>query len=251
MPETVTSIRTCPLCEATCGLEIEVTDGEVTGIRGDDADVFSHGFLCPKATGLKSLHDDPDRVRTPLIKRDGKFVEATWDEAFAEIDRRLAPILETGGRNAAAAYLGNPSAHNLESLIYGRAFLKALGTQNIFSASTVDQMPKHVSAGLMFGHMNSIPIPDVDRTDYLMLLGANPLASNGSLLTAPDMRGRLRGDPRAWRQGRGDRSAAVPHRRGRRRAPVHPPRHRRALPVRDRATCCSPRAWPRPASRPS
>jgi anaerobic selenocysteine-containing dehydrogenase len=191
-------------------LEIEVSDGEVTSIRGDEADVFSHGFICPKATGLKSLHEDPDRVRTPLIKRDGEFVEATWDEAFAEIDSRLTPILETGGRNAAAVYLGNPSAHNLDSTIYGRAFLKALGTQNIFSASTVDQMPKHVSAGLMFGHMNSIPVPDVDRTDYLLLLGANPLASNGSLLTAPDMRGRLRGI-----QERGGKVVVIDPRRSR------------------------------------
>ncbi|MEA2375633.1 MAG: hypothetical protein QOD53_2096, partial [Thermoleophilaceae bacterium] len=139
-----------------------------------------------------ALEQDPDRLRTPLVRRDGELVEATWEEAFAEIDRRLPPLLEEHGRDTAAVYLGNPSAHNLAALMYGRVLLKALGTRNVYSASTVDQMPKHVSAGLMFGTMFSIPIPDVDRTDHLIVLGANPLASNGSLLTAPDMRGRLR-----------------------------------------------------------
>ena len=120
------------------------------------------------------------------------MVEASWDEAFAEIDRRLPPLMEAHGRNAVAVYLGNPNVHNLSLTLYGRVLLKALGTTNIFSASTVDQMPKQVSAGLMFGTMLSVPIPDVDRTDHLLILGANPLASNGSLMTAPDMRGRLR-----------------------------------------------------------
>lgn len=183
---------TCTLCEATCGLEVEIDGDRVSSIRGDRDDVFSRGFICPKSTALKSLDDDPDRVRTPLIKRDGEFQPAGWDEAFAEIDRRLTPLLAEHGRNAAAVYLGNPNAHGLDSIIYGRVFTKALGTRNVFSASTVDQMPKHVSAGLMFGTMLTIPIPDVDRTDHLLILGANPLASNGSLLTAPDLRGRLR-----------------------------------------------------------
>ena len=190
--QTTTHYRTCPLCEATCGLELEVADGTVQQIRGDSDDVFSQGFICPKATGLKSLHEDPDRVRTPLIKRNGKFEPATWQEAFTEIERRLTPILTTHGRNAVGVYLGNPNVHNIEAAIYSRVFLKALGTRNIFSASTVDQMPKHVSSGLMFGDALSIPIPDVDRTDFLLILGANPLESNGSLLTAPDLRGRLR-----------------------------------------------------------
>jgi anaerobic selenocysteine-containing dehydrogenase len=164
----------------------------VLSIRGDKEDVFSRGFLCPKAYSLKALHEDPDRLTRPLVKRDGEFVEATWDEAFAEIERRLVPLLDEHGRNACAVYLGNPSAHNLGALIYGRAFLKALGTQNVYSASTVDQMPKQVSAAYMFGAGLSVPVPDVDRTMHLLMLGANPLASNGSLLTAPDMRGRLR-----------------------------------------------------------
>jgi anaerobic selenocysteine-containing dehydrogenase len=210
MTATRTEFRTCPLCEATCGLELTLDDGKVEGIRGDAADVFSHGFICPKGFALKALHEDPDRVRTPLVRRGSGFEAVSWDEAFAEIDRRLAPILEKHGRDAVASYLGNPNAHNLEALIYGRVLMKAIGSRNIFSASTVDQMPKQVSAGLMFGTITSIPIPDVDRTDHLLMLGANPLASNGSLLTAPDMRGRLRGI-----QERGGRVIVVDPRRSR------------------------------------
>ena len=187
-----THVRTCPFCEATCGLEVTTDAGQVVSVRGDDEDVFSHGFICPKAFGLKQLHEDPDRLTTPLIRRDGELVEATWDEAFEEIDRRLSPILSEHGRNAVAVYLGNPNAHNLSALIYGPAYLRALGSRNVYTASTVDQMPKQVSSGLMFGHILSIPIPDVDRTDHLLILGANPLVSNGSLMTAPDMRGRIR-----------------------------------------------------------
>jgi anaerobic selenocysteine-containing dehydrogenase len=165
----------------------------VVKIKGDDEDVFSHGFLCPKAHGLKALHEDPDRLRTPLVRgEDGELHEASWDEAFAEIDRRITPILAEHGRDSVAAYIGNPNAHNLSALIYGRAWLKALGSKNIFSASTVDQMPKQLSSGLMFGSMLGVPIPDIDHTDHMLILGANPLASNGSLFTAPDMRGRLR-----------------------------------------------------------
>src|SRR5215217_6185264 len=184
--------RTCPFCEATCGLEIETEGREVVSVRGDAEDVFSRGFICPKAYGIKQLHEDPDRLTTPLVRRDGELVEASWDEAFEEIDRRLSPLLSEHGRNAVAVYLGNPNAHNLSALAYGPVWLRALGSQNIYSASTVDQMPKQVSAGLMFGTMLSVPVPDVDRTDHLLILGANPLVSNGSLLTAPDMRGRLR-----------------------------------------------------------
>jgi anaerobic selenocysteine-containing dehydrogenase len=156
-------------------------------------DVFSHGFICPKAYGIKQLHEDPDRLTTPLVRRNGELEEASWDEAFEEIERRLAPLIAEHGKNAVAVYLGNPNAHNLSALIHGPAWLRVLGSQNLYTASTVDQMPKQMSAGLMFGTILSVPIPDVDRCDHLVLLGANPLVSNGSLLTAPDMRGRLRG----------------------------------------------------------
>src|SRR5215471_16862925 len=186
-----TAFRTCPLCEAVCGLEITLRGDEVQRIRGDRDDVFSHGYICPKGSTLKQLHEDPDRVRTPLIKRDGQFVEATWDEAFAEVQRRLVPILDTHGRDSTAVYIGNPSAHSLGALLYGRFAVKGLGSGNLFSASTVDQRPKELSAGMMFGLPLTIPVPDIDRTDYLLMLGANPYASNGSLATAPDWPGRL------------------------------------------------------------
>jgi anaerobic selenocysteine-containing dehydrogenase len=184
--------RTCPFCEATCGLAVTVRGDEVVSVRGDEDDVFSHGFLCPKSQGLKQLHDDPDRLTRPLVRRDGELREASWEEAFAAVDEGLTRVLAAGGRDAVAVYLGNPSAHSLGPMVYGAAFLKALGSKNIYSASTVDQMPKQVAAGLMFGAGLSVPVPDVDRTDHLLILGANPLVSNGSLLTAPDMRGRIR-----------------------------------------------------------
>jgi anaerobic selenocysteine-containing dehydrogenase len=184
--------RTCPFCEATCGLAVTMRGDEVLSVRGDADDVFSRGFLCPKSQGLKQLHDDPDRLTKPLVRRNGELVEATWDEAFAAVDEGLTRVLGEGGRDAVAVYLGNPSAHSLGPTLYGTPLLKALGTKNVYSASTVDQMPKQVAAALMFGTGLSVPVPDVDRTDHLLILGANPLVSNGSLLTAPDMRGRLR-----------------------------------------------------------
>ena len=183
---------TCPFCEATCGLEIEVADGVVGKVRGDADDVFSHGFICPKGASIKAVHEDPDRLRVPLVRRGGELVEATWDEAFEEVARRLPPLVAEHGGNSVAVYLGNPSAHNLSLLLYGRALIKTIGTRNVYSASTVDQMPKQVAAGLMFGHLLSVPVPDIDRCNHLLILGANPLASNGSLMTAPDMRGRIR-----------------------------------------------------------
>jgi anaerobic selenocysteine-containing dehydrogenase len=191
-PTPSTHYAICPLCEATCGLAITIQERAVTGIRGDTGDVFSHGYLCPKAYALKELDADPDRLRAPLIRRGDEWHAATWDAAFAEIDRRLPALREQYGRDAVAAYLGNPNVHSLALQFYVPVLLRLLRTRNIYSASTLDQMPKQVSAGYMFGTMVSIPIPDVDRTDYLLILGANPLVSNGSLMTAPDMRGRLR-----------------------------------------------------------
>lgn len=196
-PDTTTVLRTCPLCEATCGLVLDVRppgpagDAAIVRVRGDRDDVFSHGYLCPKGAALRQLDADPDRLRRPLVRRGGRHVEVDWDEAFAVVADGLAPVLAAGDRDAFAVYLGNPSAHNLSLLLYGRVLLQALGTRNMFSASTVDQMPKQVSCGLMFGTALSVPIPDVDRTDLLVLLGANPYESNGSLLTAPDLPGRL------------------------------------------------------------
>jgi anaerobic selenocysteine-containing dehydrogenase len=142
---------------------------------------------------LMELHDDPDRLRTPMIRQeDGSFRQASWQEALGLIAAKLPAVLEAGGRDACAVYLGNPSAHSLAATLYGRVLLKAIGSKNIFSASTVDQYPKQMASALMFGTGLSIAIPDLDRTDFLLVLGANPIASNGSLMTAPDVRGRLR-----------------------------------------------------------
>ena len=184
--------RICPLCEACCGLELKVSAGKVISIRGHDEDVFSAGYICPKGVALKDLHEDPDRLRKPLIKRDGKFVEATWEEAFEEIERRLPPILAAHGRDAVALSLGNPGAHKIGLLLYGPRLRKALGTRNMFSASTLDQMPRHLSSGLLFGNLLSVPVPDIVRADYLLMLGANPVASNGSMWTVPDFRGKAK-----------------------------------------------------------
>lgn len=187
-----TAYRTCPLCEACCGLEFKLRDQKVVSIRGHAADVFSHGYICPKGASLKDLHDDPDRLRQPLIKRDGKFVTASWEEAFDEIERRLPAIRERDGADAVATIAGNPTVHKAGLLLYFARLAKVLGTRNLFSASTLDQMPKQLSAGLMFGHWFSIPVPDIERCDFLMILGANPMVSNGSLWTVPDFRGKAK-----------------------------------------------------------
>jgi anaerobic selenocysteine-containing dehydrogenase len=204
------AFRTCPLCEATCGLQLEVEDGHVTRIRGDADDPFSKGFICPKGSTLGALHEDPDRLRRPLVRRDGAHLEVSWDEAFAEVDRRLTALMTEHGTDTVAVYIGNPNAHNYANTLAIRPLVKALRTKNVYSASTVDQMPKHVACGLVFGHPLAIPVPDIDRTDLLLLLGANPLESNGSLATAPDWPGRLE----AIRQ-RGGRVVVVDPRRTR------------------------------------
>ena len=192
MPEHATVHRICPFCEACCGLEIDLEGGRVSRIRGDRADVFSAGFLCPKAIGLKDLHDDPDRLRTPLIKRDGRFVEASWDEAYAEIARRLPPIIAGGGPDAVATVLGNPVSHKMGLTLYFPRLARALGSRNLFSASSVDQVPKMLAVGLMFGSWLSVPVPDIERSQFLLVLGANPMVSNGSLWTVPDFRAKAK-----------------------------------------------------------
>jgi anaerobic selenocysteine-containing dehydrogenase len=207
-PEPTRHFRTCPLCEATCGLEVTMEGDTVVRIRGDRDDVFSHGFLCPKGSTLRQLHSDPDRLRAPVVRRDGRHKEVSWDEAFAEIERRLLPVLEAHGRESAAIYLGNPNVHNHALSFYGGSLVTALGTRNVFTASTVDQMPRHASSGFLYGDPLAIPVPDLDRTDYLLVLGANPWESNGSLCTAPDFPGRLRGI-----QERGGRFVVVDPRR--------------------------------------
>ena len=186
-----TAYRICPFCEACCGLTLGLDGQNLVTIRGYERDVSSAGFICPKGAALGELHDDPDRLRMPMVKRDGKHVEVTWDEAFAEVERRL-PAIVKHDRNAVAVSLGNPTAHKFGLLLYGARLGRALGTTNVYSASTLDQMPKQLACGLMFGHWLSVPVPDLVRTDLLVVLGANPVVSNGSMWTVPDFRGKAK-----------------------------------------------------------
>ena len=209
------AFRTCPLCEAGCGLEVTVGSDaagveHVTRIRGDRDDVFSRGFICPKGSTLRQLHEDPDRLRRPLVKRDGVHVEVSWDEAWQAVDEGLRGVIERHGREALAVYLGNPTAHSLSAMMFNKALLAGLGTRQRYSASTVDQMPRHVASGYVFGTPVTVPVPDLDRTDLLVVLGANPYASNGSLCTAPDFPGRIEA-----MQARGGRLVVVDPRRSR------------------------------------
>ncbi|MFC9965448.1 molybdopterin-dependent oxidoreductase [Nocardia ignorata] len=204
-------LRTCPLCEAVCGLSITLDDNDrVLSVRGDRDDPFSKGFICPKGAGFGKLDDDPDLVTTPLIRDGADFRPASWDEAFDLIAQRFAAVHAAHGTGATAVYLGNPTAHTIAGALYAPALVRALSTRHVYSASTADQMPKQVAAGLMFGDPMVVPVPDLDRTDYLLMLGANPLESNGSLCTAPNFPGRLKAlrarggklvvvDPRATR----------------------------------------------------
>ncbi|MEV6309839.1 molybdopterin-dependent oxidoreductase [Streptomyces sp. NPDC051840] len=216
-----TALRVCPLCEAACGLTLTVEGSRVTGARGDREDVLSQGFICPKGASFGGLDGDPDRLRTPLVRIDGVLREATWDEAFALIAERIPALVDEHGAQSVGVYLGNPNVHTMAGGLYPPLLLAALGTRNVFTASTLDQMPKHVSSGLLFGDAHAIPVPDLDRTAHLLLIGANPMESNGSLCTAPDFPGKLKAlrrrggtltvvDPRRTRTARlADRHAAI------------------------------------------
>jgi anaerobic selenocysteine-containing dehydrogenase len=219
--ESRTALRVCPLCEATCGLTLTIEGTEVTGARGDREDVFSKGFICPKGASFGGLDADPDRLRTPLVRTGGVLREATWSEAFDAIAAKIPALIGEHGKQAGGVFLGNPNVHTMAGGLYPPLLLSTLGTRNVFTASTLDQMPKHVSSGLLFGDANAIPVPDLERTAHLLLIGANPLESNGSLCTAPDFPGKLKAlrkrggtltviDPRRTRTARlADRHAAI------------------------------------------
>ena len=183
--------RACNLCEAICGIEIKHADGEILSISGDKADPFSRGHICPKALALKEIYEDKNRLKSPVKRFGNEWKEIYWNEAFDEIASKLKEIQTKYGRNSVAVYQGNPSVHNFGTLLSSGSLLKALKTQNNFSATSVDQLPHHFAAWTMFGHPLLMPIPDIDRTEYFLILGANPLASNGSLMTAPDVINRL------------------------------------------------------------
>jgi anaerobic selenocysteine-containing dehydrogenase len=183
--------RACPLCEAICGLELRYDAGALTAIRGDAADPFSRGHICPKGNALLDLETDPDRLRRPLRRRGSDWEEIDWAEAFEEAGGRLAGIQREHGAAAVAAYLGNPNVHHFGHFAYLPALLRQIRTPNLYSASSVDQWPHQLVALALYGHQFLIPVPDIDRTDWMLMLGANPVASNGSLMTAPGMGRRL------------------------------------------------------------
>lgn len=191
--------RTCNLCEAMCGVTITTDldlDGEtrvVASIKGDDQDPFSKGHVCAKTIGLKTLHEDPDRLRYPLKRVNGEWREVSWDEACEAVEQGIRQVQREHGRHAVAFYAGNPTVHNLGAALFLAPLMASLHTRNKFSATSVDQLP-HMLAGLqMFGHQLLLPVPDIDNTDFMLMLGANPAASNGSLMSAGDPMGRLKG----------------------------------------------------------
>ena len=188
--------RACHLCEAICGLTIETTETDgniaITSIKGDALDTFSRGHICPKAVALQDIQNDPDRLRQPMRRVGNEWLPIEWDEAFALVADKLAAIQERHGQNAVAVYQGNPSVHNYGLMTHSNYFLGLLKTRNRYSATSVDQLPHHLSSYLMYGHGLLLPIPDIDHTDFMLILGGNPLASNGSIMTVPDVEKRLK-----------------------------------------------------------
>lgn len=187
-----THYQTCNLCEAMCGIEIVTEEDRIISIKGDKQDTFSRGHICPKATALKDLHEDPDRLRHPIEKVNGEWREISWEDAFDKTVAYIKAIQKKYGRDAIGTYLGNPNVHNLGSMLYGRELLHTLRTKNKFSATSVDQLPHHIIAHKLFGHQLKVPVPDIDRCDHFLIIGANPVASNGSIMSVPDVKARLK-----------------------------------------------------------
>ncbi|MEI2774464.1 MAG: molybdopterin-dependent oxidoreductase [Tetrasphaera sp.] len=188
---------TCVLCEANCGLEVTVDGPMIRSIKGHQDDPLSRGHICPKAIALQDLHTDPDRLRTPIRRLGEPGAEATWepigwDEAFDLVAERIVGIQQEHCRDAVGIYLGNPNIHSLGALTHGLGLVRTIKSRNTFSATSVDQLPHQLVAMLLYGHQFLLPVPDIDRTDLLVLIGTNPMASNGSLMTVPDFPGRLR-----------------------------------------------------------
>lgn len=192
MSDAAIHYRTCNLCEAMCGLAIETDGSRVVAIRGDHEDSFSRGHICPKGPALAQLHADPDRLRQPLLRQGSRWRELGWDEALDLAAGGLHRVQRDYGNDALAVYMGNPSVHNHGTVLFAPPFLRELKTRHRYSATSVDQLPQQLVAHLMFGHQLLLPIPDIDRASYMLIIGANPLVSNGSLMSAPDMRRRLR-----------------------------------------------------------
>lgn len=192
MPHPQKHLRTCNLCEAMCGIEITHDQGQILSIKGDPQDPLSKGHICPKAVALQDLHEDPDRLKYPLLKTPDGWEQISWDNAFNEVASRIRNIQAKHGNNAVGIYVGNPTIHNMGSMLTLLPFLSALGTSNRFSATSVDQLAPMLVAMKMFGNQLLLPVPDIDRTDMMICLGANPMASNGSLMTAPGFKNRIK-----------------------------------------------------------
>jgi anaerobic selenocysteine-containing dehydrogenase len=180
------------LCEAACGILVDVDGDTIRSIRGDADDPFSRGYICPKAAAVADVHNDPDRLRQPLVRDGTRWREAAWAEALDRAADGIARVRRQHGRDSFAIYYGNPVAHNLGLMTHALTFARALRSRNVYSASSADQLPQMLVALRMFGHQALIPVPDLERTHFFLILGANPIVSNGSLMTAPDMRRRLR-----------------------------------------------------------
>ena len=192
MADAIKHFRTCNLCEAMCGVEITVENEQITSIKGDAEDSFSRGHICPKALALKDLYEDPDRIRVPMEKVNGEWRELSWKEAFDKVAARIKALQAEHGNDSLGAYLGNPNVHNTGSLLMSGGLLRALKTKNKFSATSVDQLPHHIVSWKLFGHQLKIPVPDIDNTDHFLIFGANPLASNGSIMSVADVKQRLK-----------------------------------------------------------
>lgn len=189
MPSVV--YRTCTLCEACCGIAVHLDGGRISGITGDEQDPASRGYVCAKAAALRDLHEDPDRLRYPMRRTGSAWHRIGWKEAFAEAAAGLAAVQREHGNDAAAIYFGEPFVHNLGALLFADALTGALATRKRFSANSLDQFPKQLVSHWMYGSGLFVSVPDVDRTDYMLIVGANPVVSNGSLMTAPNMKLRL------------------------------------------------------------
>lgn len=192
MTITRTHYRTCNLCEAMCGIKIELDGDKILAIKGDEDDPFSKGHICPKATALQDIYTDPNRLKYPLRRTENGWEQISWETAYDEVVTNLQAIQAKYGKDALGVYLGNPIVHNLGSMLYSPPFVRALRTKNRFSATSVDQLPHHYAAYFMFGHQLLLPIPDIDRTQFFLIFGANPIASNGSLMTAAGFANRLK-----------------------------------------------------------
>ncbi len=192
MESVKTHYRTCNLCEAMCGLEIKYQDKNIISIKGDKNDPLSNGHICPKATALQDLYEDPDRLKTPIKRTENGWISISWEEAYDEVTSNIRRIQKENGVNSIGSYRGNPTVHNTGLTLFAGSFLQSIGSNQVYTATSVDQLPHHFASLMMFGHYLLFPIPDIDRTDFMLIIGGNPAVSNGSIMTSPDFSKRLK-----------------------------------------------------------